>query len=70
MIIIIILNFPSANNLEANQAQWDTWYRANLIVQVQCRILQQMIGCNKNVGGISKSEKMSIEMMMERNYAI
>jgi len=28
-----------------------------------------MIGCSEKLGGISKSEKMSFQMVMERNYA-
>ena len=36
----------------------------------QCKIHQQMIGWSGNLRGISKSEEVSFQMVMERNYPI
>ncbi|KAK2161512.1 hypothetical protein LSH36_115g05062 [Paralvinella palmiformis] len=37
----------------------------NLIVEVQCKIHQQMIGCSGNLGGITKSEKLDVSIRKE-----
>ena len=39
----------------------------NLVVQVQCKIHQQVIGWS---GNLSKSKKVNFQMVTERNYAI
>ena len=41
-----------------------------LIVQVQCKVQQQMIRWSEHLGNISKSEKVSFQMVTERNCAI
>ena len=39
-----------------------------LIVQVQCKVHQQMIRWSGNLGRISRSEKVTFQMVTERNY--
>ena len=67
-IILIITNFYSVN---IRQTSWVPWTHlvqglGNLIVEVRWKIHQQMIGCSWNLGGISESEKVSFQMVMEQ----
>ena len=41
-----------------------------LIVQGQCKIPQQMLRWQENLGRIRESEKVSFQMVTEINYAI
>jgi len=41
-----------------------------LIVQVQYKVHRKIIKWNGNLGRISKSEKVSFQMVMERKYVI
>ena len=42
----------------------------NIIAKVRYKINQQMVGCSENLGRISKFEKLSFQMVTERNDAI
>ena len=41
-----------------------------LIVQVRCKVHQQMIRWKGNLGRISEPEKLSFQMVTERNYML
>ena len=65
LIILFLSGDDNNNNNNNNNNNIIT-----IIVQVTCKVYQQMIRRDRNLGRISKSEKVSFQMVMERNDAI
>ena len=63
---------PIINILEKNRARWDTYSTG--VGQIHSpgtmQNLSTMIKWQENLGRIGESEKVSFQMVMERNYAI
>ena len=71
--MMIIINFYSTNLLGiklSSVAHLVHLGLGKLIVQVQCKVHQQTTRWSGNLGRISESEKVSFQMVTERNYAI